>query len=294
MLGGASSRWSASMFVRSPLSSCLIALALAVATSACGGEQVEPSAPVQVPITQLAVLGDSMASGHLVEEGQRYFELLLENDDARYPAFAGRDLRSLAPNVEPVFLATPGDLGDDTVRQAFTVPPNRTGRTLVIFSIGLNDLVRDLGRLLSPAGVVKVAEERAAHVQAIVRRFADTSRFPHGATVVALEPVDSTDGTDQVPKNLEADPMCKAYAIFVAVGGLDLFNERARLSQESEGVQTLRLERHFFGHGWFHDDPAGPAYDPGDPSLWLADCWHPNGRGSHEIRRLLWERFVAQ
>ncbi|MBW2732858.1 MAG: hypothetical protein JRH20_10740 [Deltaproteobacteria bacterium] len=276
------------------LSRCFALVFLpAAAFAACGGEPPAEVAPKRAPITQVAILGDSLASGYLVDEGSRYYELLLKNDDARYPSFAGRDLSSLAPDIELVSLAKEGDSGELTVRQAFTVPPNRTGRTLVIFSIGLAHLAFDPFRLLNPQGITLSVKERAGYVRAIAERFADPSRYPHGATLVAFEPIDSTDGLNRMPDALQDDLMCRLYEAFVATGSLNLFNEQSRQSVVVDQVETLQMMRHFAGHGWYHNDPSIPAYNPADPSLWLADCWHPNARGQHEIRRLIWEQVLA-
>lgn len=276
----------------SPLSPSLLVVG-AVALSACGGEVEDVAAPQKAPITQLAILGDSLASGHLIDEGQRYYELLLDNDDIRYPSFEGRDLASFGSDVQLIDLAGPGDSGEATVRQAYTVPPNRTGRTLVVFSIGLNDLALDPARLLSPEGIAAAVTQRAEQARSIVERFNDASRFPHGAILVALEPIDSTDGINRLPDSLQNDVMCRLYEAFVSTGALGLFNQQARASLDVQEVKTLELQRHFIGHGWHHDNTAGPAYDPADPSPWLADCWHPNARGQHEIRRLIWNEISA-
>ena len=46
---------------------------------------------------------------------------------------------------------------------------------------------------------------------------------------------------------------------------------------------------HFHGHGFHFDEPANDYYVAADPTLWFADCVHPNDVGHAQMSGLFHE-----
>jgi lysophospholipase L1-like esterase len=264
----------------------------------CGG--AEPPAPEPASstashdvaqnkprLTRLVVLGDSIAQGFGVEPGQEFHSLLMRNDDQRYPEFEGRDLMGRFSGVEKTVLSKPAATSPKTVIQAQSVSSNRSGRTLVIISVGLNDFRTDM---LSALDADKVRDKALAVIGNLARiqqHFADTSRFPHGAVIGLFNIYDPTDQAGKLPPWLDLCYFfhCSCYAAFSKSGNLALFNELLAGFARRSGWVLLDLHGRFKGHG-YQQHPIQAQ----DPDLWFqADCLHANERGNHEIRQLVWE-----
>ena len=103
----------------------------------------------------LVTFGDSILDcGRYNPYGIHPAQLLVQNDDARFPEFRGRDLRSAGPTTL-VHHAQDGATVDDLPRQARGL--NISGRAVALLTIGGNDLIRGLS---SDAGPGIAAFER--------------------------------------------------------------------------------------------------------------------------------------
>ncbi len=154
-------------------------------------------------------------------------------------------------------------------------------RTLVLFTIGGNDIAAWAQDQLTPAEALEEAQRAAALLEEAVRWFHEPGRFPNGVFVVYANPYEYTDATG----DLES---CELAA---ALGGLDgnwiegadaviHFQERfARLAVETGSDMVFALE-HFCGHGFHHDDPESQCYLGPDAELWFdLTCIHPSTAG---------------
>ena len=262
---------------------------LIVAACAC---EPPPSVPAGGPFTQLVILGDSIGTGFGVLPAEAFAQLLLRNDDARYPDFAGRDLEHLAPEVQLVNLSDRGVTTRELLDQLGRVPDNPSGRTLVVLSIGFNQFRVDLLAFFDARLAWKEAEVTADAVRRVSAHFADLERFPGGARIALLPLLDPSDGTGRIPPFPQAYGLC---LYFFALPNMftywPLFNERLRTLSGEVGLDVTYVDAYaaFLGHGFHHADPTLGSYHPDDPTLWFGDdCLHANARGNHELRRLIW------
>ncbi|MBW2736421.1 MAG: hypothetical protein JRH20_28875, partial [Deltaproteobacteria bacterium] len=84
-------------------------------------------------------LGDSVAAGSGASTSSRaYRRLLVENDDAFYPLFDGKDLKTIFPGITSISEAEAGSTSAALPGQIAGLPDNLTGETLVTIAIGGN------------------------------------------------------------------------------------------------------------------------------------------------------------
>jgi acyl-CoA thioesterase-1 len=199
----------------------------------------------------LYTFGDSILDcGRYNPHGITPGQLLVRNDDALFPEFAGRDLtaRGLAPRL--VHRAVDGATSDDLQRQlpASFDPPGSAAVALV--TIGGNDLLRGL------------AGERAGHglqrFERTVRRFAAALPVP---TVVFANVYDPTFGDDQ--RNFL---------------GIEPVVARANLRRVNDVLAAIAAR-----HGRLVDLHA--HFLRGDPS-WFTNTIEPSLVGASEVRRV--------
>jgi lysophospholipase L1-like esterase len=246
-------------------------------------------------ITQLVILGDSISAHLGVADGEGFDDLLLHNDDRLFPSFAGKDLATLYPAVERVNLAKAGATSAELPHQASLVTPNPSGLSLVLISAGTIDFGIDLLSVFDAHRVAKKAAEVTRAVQRVTEIFSDRKSYPYGACIGLFSLYDPTDGGGPLPAFPGSDGgFCPLFVIANVVIYWPLFNHQLADFARSQHLELLDLYQRFLGHGFRHADTKWPTYHTDDPTLWfLDDCLHPNVRGNHEIRRLIWEQMVA-
>jgi len=234
--------------------------------------------------THYVALGDSMSSDHyptcdvggLDAPPSRLdplgaAALLYRNDDARWPEFAGQDLRHEAPGVDFRNLTEDGALIDDVVTQELSRLGHDSGDPDIVVTLtaGGNDL---LDALLAAAPL-----ETA--VGRLVRRYADLieilrDELPRAALLLTTV-YDPTDGTRNLPGLSETyGPLPLEY--------LDRFNDHIReTAGRTPGAVLADVHRYFLGHG-----VTAPERERW---YWRHNLIEPNARGASEIRRVWWE-----
>lgn len=274
------------------------------ADAAAGDAVATPdAAPVELPelgeLTMLVNLGDSIAAGQGV--AQSYADLLMSNDDAAYPGFAGRDFSSEFPALKLVDKAMGGATSATVVGQASTVPPNPQGNTLVVVSAGGNDLINNATSLLDATKTKQVAQTIIDNIKTALAVFADKTKFPGQVFVLAMNVYEMTDGQGTMPADEPVIAVCKQLqALGPVVGGtmvknFGVFNDTLAAAYAQQGLLLIDVHQAFLGHGFNYEDTANPHYHADDPTLWLQyDCIHPNQAGHDGIRRLIWRRLFGE
>lgn len=229
--------------------------------------------------------GDSITAGaEASRPSLTYTALLGDNDDGRWPDHAEIDLGGLygvAPEAIDVSRggAVTGDLLPDQaprLEAALSFPA--AGETIVVMTIGGNDLQNALNPLADPDAITAEALD---NIEEFVGWIQDPARFPDGVSLYLTNVYEPSDGVGQ------ADECFLGFPYASRLPNLDGFNADLVTMGEDLGFSVVDLRGHFLGHGFHHDDTALDVHEPDDPSLWLApDCIHPNDRGHHEVRRL--------
>ncbi|MCB9554869.1 MAG: SGNH/GDSL hydrolase family protein [Deltaproteobacteria bacterium] len=242
-------------------------------------------------------LGDSIAAGYGVPSDLAFRSLLFQNVDSRYPAYAKQDLSSRYPGIQIYDRALAGSTSDELRWQVAAVPANTTGGTLVSISIGGNDLLSDVNAMVVPEAVKNKGQEVIANIKHVIDHFSDAKNYPGKATFLIFTVYDPTDHMGTIPKEVKVIDLCEQVKAFGPLIGttlaahLRLFNnELIQFAKQRSNVLVVDTHAGFLGHGYHYADTQSTFYDANDPSLWFSyDCLHPNIRGHHEIRRIIWD-----
>jgi lysophospholipase L1-like esterase len=228
-------------------------------------------------------LGDSMSTDHYPTCDVRDVDippnrldplgaasLLFHNDNARWPDFEGRDLRSQWPGVEFRQLAEDGAMIDDVASEELA----RLGRDsqdpgiLITLTAGGNDLLDALLARRPLESAVSRIGWRYAELVASIR-----DELPL-ATLVLTTVYDPTDGTGRLPGLEGYGTLPLQY--------LDRFNQQVReTAGTTPGALLAEVQRDFLGHG-----VSAPEQERW---YWHRNLIEPNARGASEIRRAWWK-----
>lgn len=213
-----------------------------------------------------------------LERGLGAAALLHANDDARWPAFAGRDLRSLHPGIafhnahvldhaptKPTdHWATDGATTVGVLAYQLHRVPASDAPTLVTVTAGRADVLQMVGAPKPPPSLV---DGIAARVDRLVRTVRE--KLPQATLVVTTAP-DPSDGTGA----LDADTPFAREAAWLAD-----YNDRLRaLAAATPHAVLADAAAHFAGHG----NAAAPA----DRWFWPGRPAELNARGASELRRV--------
>lgn len=195
--------------------------------------------------------------------------LLYANDDARWPDFAGRDLRTIRPDIVFHKLVEEGASIGDLFGGPLATLGESGARTLVTLTAGATELMSLLVRRPSATIVRQAAGDIADAYEFLV----DAIRRLRPDAVLLLATVcDPSDGTALMPGvDAEKKP--------VPLEALALVNERVRaLAAGTPGARLADLHAHFLGHG--------VGAEAKDRWYWRRSPLEPNAMGASEVRRV--------
>jgi lysophospholipase L1-like esterase len=207
--------------------------------------------PALGKLTLVVNLGDSIAAGQGVAKS--YADLLMSNDDTSYPAFKGKDLTSKYPGLKIADLAYGGATSVGLVNQATKAPANPQGNTLVVLSIGGNDIMNNFMALLDPAQTQKVAQTVSANIQKALAKFSDKTRYPGKVLIMALNVYEMTDGQGTFPPDEPLDIFCSQLRTIGPIFGKTLianhgvYNQALEAAYIKAGVYVVDLREAFLG-----------------------------------------------
>ncbi len=258
-------------------------------------DAVKQSLPTLGTVTMYVNMGDSIAAGDGVSKALTYHGLLSKNHDTQYPTYKGKSLADKYPGLKIVDRSKGGSTSAHLASQAAGAPANTTGNTLVVISIGGNDMMYNYASMLDPAQAKALAQKVVANIAKVKAHFADQKKYPNKTHFVLFNVYEWTDTMGSIPASAKTNGACGLMKqVPPALGQLvmnnhALFNKELMTYAKANGWLIGDLRAAFIGHGFNHQNKACPCYKASDPTLWLmADCIHPNVRGHHEIRRLVW------
>jgi hypothetical protein len=256
-------------------------------------------------VERVVFIGDNVASSPTLATS--YATLLEKNDDALFPEFAGKDLRSRVKHLRTVRLDRGGDsfqgvagnlksvctcTGDACKKQPEPCLDTGDGTaTLLIIELGVNDVVAGALRLVSDVGLradpTPLLEDFRHAVHTLLNLAWDDGWFARRPLVYVTNVYDPSDG--------QGDIVAMAAKLLpLPAGATDVTPDMVRALMDqvnaiiadeaaSSGATVIDVHAAFLGHGLHH----------GDDSLWIRGVIDPSLRGSHEIRRLVWNTFSA-
>jgi lysophospholipase L1-like esterase len=228
----------------------------------------------------LVILGDSISD----RGGQApyYYDLLVRNDDAKWPADAGLDLATLVdPSIVVVKRSQSGSGAQNLAGQIAEIPPVLDGPVAVVMTIGGNDVRRALASILTGGSDASARSLFATDLRDAVGELTTDGRFGQGVdvSVFMTNVYDPSDGTGSFVY-AATGRNCPGLSFFPAgrptAPILDpweaIFDEVAAAHPRTK---LLDLRRNFQGHG------VGAA-----DTWFVNDCIHPNATGHDVVRDL--------
>ncbi len=233
-----------------------------------------------------------MTAGFGATDKHDYFDLLQQNDDARYPDMIGKDLRHVLPNLKAHNFSVSYTVSEEHLRHQVPMigvyPPAVHG--IIAITTGGNDLIHDYGRSAPRDGAMygctyeqalQWKESFRARLQGILDGV--IARFPGGCDVFLANIYDPTDDVGDIEHAHLALPPWRDGAKV-----LPLFNGVIADSCRGYGnVHLVDIHAAFLGHGIHCSDRHRTHYHGDDPHYWYFDNLEdPNDRGYDAIRRL--------
>jgi lysophospholipase L1-like esterase len=264
--------------------------------------QQEDATPA-IPLDELHVIGfgDSVTTGYCSSPGKSYFELLLDNDDDAYPAFAGRDLRSrfaaVTDNNKALDGATSCDFSDGGIRAVLQADPDTSKPTVLLVTLGGNDLIHDYGcgNPHECAAYCADLEDATVWAQGFKERmlgfFRAADEEIDGELFVFIGTIyDPTDGIGDIENaSIPLPPWPDGLEV------LELYNRTIADIASQVGATLVDVHAAMLGHGLHYNDESHPRYDATDPSYWYcANLEDPNDKGYAAIREAFWTSVAVR
>lgn len=226
--------------------------------------------------------------------------LLVANDDERFPEFRGRDLEAMCGEVAYANFAVDGATSDRVLAEQLPRAASHlaSGVDLVTLTIGGNDLLA--------TGLALIGERTPLREHEVMARFVDATAHFGGRLREILRQLrtrsrkvligtiyDPTDGTGRFMDPTFRQGFSMILSPEATVRMLGTWNGMIASAALDMNAHLIDIHAHFLGHGDHHADPTNPHYDPVHPTGWLYQTIEPNGRGSHELRRLFWSALYT-
>ena len=284
-------------------------LGAAFALAACGGSTADPTnapidggngdtggvvtdsgpgSPDTPPTSGLSfktyvTLGDSISDKG--GEGPFFYDLLVKNDDTKYPEAKGKDLSTkYGADIVVQHASKGGARSVNLDSQVGGLPKTLAGPVLVTITIGGNDIQAALANLLATGDDSKDRATFQANLKTALDELTQADRFGAGVKVrvVLANVYDPSDGTgnftygsSKCPGALGFWPSGKATSTLLDPWEKIMADEAAKHPE----VTLVDLRAKFNGHG----------VATGAATTWFySDCIHPNAAGHASTRDLFW------
>jgi lysophospholipase L1-like esterase len=233
-------------------------------------------------VGSLVILGDSISDGGGVPP--YYYNLLVNNDGAKYPEWAGKDLKTrYGSSLQVVKASKAGAVSSGLPGQVSGLPSSLPGPVAVVITIGGNDMQANIVSILQ--GTDQGARDSfRANIATAVGELTMPGRFGAGVDVHVFEAdiYDPTDGSgdfSSCPVPLSFVPKTPSDGFFGA------WNAVVTDEVPKHGMSVVPpLHDTFHNHG---------VIDP--PQSWFhTDCIHPNAKGHNAIRGMFWKAITGE
>jgi lysophospholipase L1-like esterase len=240
----------------------------------------------------LVGLGDSITAGFGALGKHGYFDLLIQNDDAKWPDMQGRDLKHVFPHLTACNLSVSYTVLEEHLRdQLPSIASFPTGvHGIVVITAGGNDLIHNYGRSAPRDGAMygctyaQALEWKPSFARKLKTLIDGViAHFPAGCDVFLGNFYDPTDGVGDIQR---ANLLLPAWPEGLKV--LPVFNGVvADTCNSYTNVHLVDFHAAFLGHGIHCRDSRNPYYRKEDPHYWyFMNLEDPNNRGYDAIRRL--------
>jgi lysophospholipase L1-like esterase len=254
-------------------------------TSATGGDTAgtDTSTPAgSLAFKTYVVLGDSISAGG--GEAPYFNDLLLKNDDTKWPDYKGQDITTKYGPVKLEKHSKGGSTAVNLDSQIAALPTSLEGPVLVTITIGGNDVQAALPGVLTGGTDDAKRAQFQGYLQTALDELTKPGRFGDGVKVrvVMTNIYDPSDGTGNFV--FASGTKCPGALGFWPAGKetksiLDKWEDvMATEAAKHPEVKLVDLRARFTGHGV-----------PDAETWFVSDCIHPNAMGHNQIRGLAWD-----
>jgi lysophospholipase L1-like esterase len=253
--------------------------------AAAGSDSPSSDAPVATTsgFKTHVILGDSISDRG--GEGPFFYDLLDSNNDAKYPDYKGKDLKTrFGADLKIEKHSKAGAKSADLVNQAKGLPTTLAGPVLITVTIGGNDVIGALGSLQTKGTDITERTAFTANLEAALTELTKADRFGAGVTVKIILPniYDPSGGNGNF--NFASGTSCPLpmglWPASTPTEPLIIPWETAVTTVAAKFPQaiTIDLKARFHDHGV----PAAVTW-------FYSDCIHPNAPGHDQVRQLFWD-----
>lgn len=169
-------------------------------------------------------------------------------------------------------------------------PGVETKRTLVVMTMGGNDIANWAKNKLSTADAIVAADAAADRLRAAIDWLQAPGRFPNGVYVVFANVYEYTDSSGDLASCPAATAAGMSGSWPTGAPAVVHFQERFMEIATKTKTDMIFLLEHFCGHGYKRNDPSLQCYRGPGAELWFdLTCIHPNPKGHEQIANLFLE-----
>jgi lysophospholipase L1-like esterase len=251
-------------------------------TGSGGGTDAPSTTPASGKFRTYVILGDSISDRG--GEAPFFYDLLVKNDDAKFPSSAGKDLSTkFGADIKVHKASRGGARAVNLVSQITGLPTSFEGPVLVSITIGGNDVTAAMGALITGGDDTKDRTAFQTYLAQSLDELTKPDRFGPGVKVrVVLSNIyDPSDGTGNF---MYGGKKCPGALGFYPAGKptRELLDPWIQIMVEETAkhpeVALVGMREKFEGHG----------VATGDMTWFVSDCIHPNSPGHESIRGLFW------
>ncbi len=169
-------------------------------------------------------------------------------------------------------------------------PGVETKRTLVVMTMGGNDIANWAKNKLSTADALIAADQAADRLRAAIDWLQAPGRFPNGVYVVFANVYEYTDTSGDLASCPASSAAGMSGAWPTGAPAVVHFQERYMEIATKTKTDMIFLLEHFCGHGYKRNDPSLQCYRGPGAELWFDfTCIHPTPKGHEQIANLFLE-----
>ena len=166
-------------------------------------------------------------------------------------------------------------------------PATEPKRTLVVMTMGGNDIASWAKNKLSTADAMVAADAAADRLRAAVDWLQTPGRFPNGVFVVFANVYEYTDTSGDLASCPAASVAGMSGSWPAGAPAIVHFQERFMEVATATKTDMIFLLEHFCGHGYKRNDASLQCYRGPGSELWFdLTCIHPTPKGHEQIANL--------
>lgn len=229
-------------------------------------------------VEKVVYLGDSVTVGTPPTLPNDFYRLRLETT-----------LKKKFPSVTFASCAKWGAQMNDLRAQLDECFPSgtETKKTLVVMTVGGNDIHSWAKSKSTPAAATTKADEAIAHLRAAIDWIRSPAHFTNGSFVVTANVYEFTDTSGDLTSCPTATLAGMSGAWLEGAPAVIHFEEQIMKTVVETKTDMIFLFERFCGHGFKRGDASLQCYRGPNTDLWFdLTCIHPNPKGHAEIAKL--------